>query len=179
MPKVNLSRLVRDAIKERRHIVDRGYILILYENKVAKKTWTKKSVLKESKFGSLLYSYGTRVPVYFGIIYPDPRFIRSFFDMPIDHHYLVMQRINGRRFHDLDRTEKIDALEQYKNEVSRAARLGVTPENGFDISNCLYEEGKLYLIDFFHWKNSDSIGLEHFLSQLDLFYNNIRDSIKK
>lgn len=179
MPKVNFSGLVRDAIMERKQVVDRRHILILDKDRVAKKFWSKSKTRGEFKFGSLLYSYGIRVPEYFGIIYPDPRFIRSFFDIPIDHHYLVMQRIDGRRFHDLDRTEKIDALEQYKNEISRAARFGVTPENGFDISNCLYEEGKLYLIDFFHWRNSNPIYLEHFLNQLDLFYGNMRDTIKE
>lgn len=179
MPKVNLSGLVRDAIKNRRYMIDRRHILLLDDNKVAKKTWIKESALKEFNLGSLLHGYGVRVPMYFDVVSPDPRVIRSFLDAPVDHYYIVMQRINGRRFQDLETVEKRDALEQYKDEIFKAQRFGIVPENWPDISNCLYEEGKLYLIDFSHWTNSGSINPDYFVKKFSSFYSNIRESIER
>jgi len=103
---------------------------------------------------------GVSVPEMYLLKAPDFHPFRRFKTIPIEHWYLLMEKIYGEEIHNLKGSELEEAARQCKVELEKAINLNVFP-GGLHGANVLFNrnEGKAYLIDFEDWirrKTTDS-----------------------
>ena len=116
----------------------------------------KKIAINEYKVGTELFRNGISVPKMLGLIFPDFCLFRPFLQYPNTRIAIFMQRINGRRLHELEDDQQAEARRQYLQELKRVVDLGYYPYD-VKIENALFDVGrwKIFLIDFSGWEKGN------------------------
>jgi|SRR3989338_742907 len=176
MISLTIKNKLREAVREKRTLKESRGIFIIDDVTVAKRYWKKKRPQTDFKYGRLLHTNGVLVPRYYGIVKPDNRLVRNFYDYPLYHWYLVMERINGIAFKDIKEGDMELFTSLHRSQIDKALALEIRPKKLIDFNESMFnrEKGLVYLVNFGSWQNGVVGNPEFSRENLDILYSQIR-----
>jgi len=142
---MNLEAQIREAVLEGRYYQD-SRVYDIDEKLIAKALFSQNGAESEFEIGKFLYHNGVQVPQFYDCIY-----LSEFDDKERKlSHYIVMDKIIGKKGSELKGNIKDLAVGQLLVEVEKIIDLGTEPRDCDNPENVIFnfEENKMYLIDF-------------------------------
>ena len=148
-----------DAVESDRTLPNTDRVYVVSNSIVAKLYWDLSNAEKELDMGNYVRGGGIAVPEMYEIVPYHSQHLSYHAGQNATYYFLLMERINGISYGELDYDQQREAKFAYRDEIEKLMELGVFPFDSSLSRNTLYETDgaiRARLVDLEGWRKESS-----------------------